>query len=459
MSFFLKDIQLYITKDKHIEMSLLQELHDRNYKNLELIFDAEQSALVEINRSGVCIYANEIAEKFLDLEKNDLIGFNIHQLFHPHVIEAKHSCPLTTALRNGQACRNITEKLNHNGKAKLIQYSVLPIHQNNHIQSLIITFSMQTPQQSYLKNYADTTSEKEKLRFRALIEHSSDGIITTNNESIINFAAENSKQLVGYSPDELYGKSTFSLIYDKDMEYAYSIYEQILQKSGETIKYEIRLSRKDEKIIWVEVTTTNLLEDPDVEAIIHNFHDITERKLTEEKVHKLAYYDILTGLPNRVLFEDRFKHQIAISRRSACPFGLLFVDLDHFKEVNDTLGHKAGDKVLQNVAKRLSQCVRECDTVCRLSGDEFTIIVTDTEEISPIAQRILESITKPFKINKHKVNISPSIGIALFPQDGTTIDEITKSADKAMYWSKTNGKNRYHFYHEIQNHTTSTNLS
>lgn len=187
--------------------------------------------------------------------------------------------------------------------------------------------------------------------------------------------------------------------------------------------------------------------------------DVTERKLAAARIHHLAHHDGLTGLPNRVLFQERMRDALAQARRSGCMMALLLLDLDKFKEVNDTLGHPVGDLLLRAVARRLSRCVRETDTVARLGGDEFAVLLTnllDADGASTVAETIIRSIAEPFGLDDNEVISGVSVGITIFPDDSRDAQDLLKNADLALYRSKNEGRGRYHFYvaemdHEVQN--------
>jgi diguanylate cyclase (GGDEF)-like protein len=174
-----------------------------------------------------------------------------------------------------------------------------------------------------------------------------------------------------------------------------------------------------------------------------------ERKQAEEKLKFLSLYDYLTKLPNRVLFYDRMKQEIAYAKRERKKFSVMFLDLDNFKEVNDKFGHDIGDQLLQGVAKRFSKLLRKTDTICRLGGDEFIILLprlTQPRENSvDVALKILNSLNEPFLIKGNKICINTSIGIALYPDDGEKEEALIKTADKAMYVAKKEGPNNYHW--------------
>ncbi|MBM4128096.1 MAG: GGDEF domain-containing response regulator [Nitrospira sp.] len=182
-----------------------------------------------------------------------------------------------------------------------------------------------------------------------------------------------------------------------------------------------------------------------------------ERKRAEERLTHLAQYDQLTGLVNRTLFRDRLIHAMARSKRLQQPMGLLLLDLDRFKSVNDTLGHDAGDQLLKAVADRLRECVREVDTVARMGGDEFTIILealSHEDDITTVAQRITKSLTEPFPLGGQRVSIGVSIGITVYPLDDHEIDDLLRHADTAMYRAKQQGGNSFQYH--LPNHASST---
>jgi diguanylate cyclase (GGDEF)-like protein len=201
---------------------------------------------------------------------------------------------------------------------------------------------------------------------------------------------------------------------------------------------------------WYEYIYSPVLDTSgSVEAIAGVARDITERRNAEAEIWRHANYDLLTDLPNRRLFRDRLDQQTRHSERTGAPFALLFIDLDNFKEVNDVLWHEAGDQLLKQAANRILGSVRDEDTVARLSGDEFTVILLDTADLAPIellAQGIINELVKPYDLGGGTSRVSASIGIARYPQDGDTPDQLLMHADQAMYRAKTNGRNQVHCF-------------
>jgi diguanylate cyclase (GGDEF)-like protein len=205
-----------------------------------------------------------------------------------------------------------------------------------------------------------------------------------------------------------------------------------------------RYRAKDGRWLWLETIARNLLDEPAVRAIVANYRDVSERRRVEEEMKHQALHDTLTGLPNRNLYQDRLGLALAHARRSGRGLAVMFVDLDLFKLINDNLGHIIGDRLLQEVGKRLRECVRTGDTVARVGGDEFTVVVEDLESpegATAVAEKILEELALPFDIDGHRLHITTSIGISVYPSDSNDADTLTRNADQAMYRAKELGRN------------------
>jgi diguanylate cyclase (GGDEF)-like protein/PAS domain S-box-containing protein len=257
--------------------------------------------------------------------------------------------------------------------------------------------------------------------------------------------------ITGYFPEQEIPLNKFiERVYEDDREAVLLALSKILKNPHKEITFEFRFVDNEENL-----HTANIIINPMKKKSIFfvgTLQDITERKESERAVQIMAKYDALTQLPNRYLFNDRIELAFATSNRLKNKVNLIIIDLDHFKDINDTLGHPIGDLLLIEVAQRLLNCVRDTDTVARLGGDEFAIIALETQDtlaINTLAERCLKSLVKPFELDDHTVNISASIGVAVFPDDGNNQEEIIKCADIALYQSKDNGRNCYHFYNKI----------
>ncbi|MBL3556943.1 MULTISPECIES: putative bifunctional diguanylate cyclase/phosphodiesterase [Marinobacter] len=224
-------------------------------------------------------------------------------------------------------------------------------------------------------------------------------------------------------------------------------------RSKEQYKSEVQVKSPSGETRYFECVYAPVLDyRGDVEAVAGIGHDITHRKEAESRIWRHANYDLLTGLPNRRLFMDRLSQHATHSERTGDPFALLFVDLDHFKGINDRLGHDAGDDLLKMIAQRVDSCVRQSDTVARIGGDEFTVLLLDTgdrELIHGIASNILAELERPFQLGENEASISCSIGITLFPEDAGTAHQLLNDADQAMYVAKHSGRNRLCYFTDV----------
>ena len=252
----------------------------------------------------------------------------------------------------------------------------------------------------------------------------------------------------GYTLEEVIGKTPKILKSGKQSSEFYASMWKDLNTNGQ---WDGELSnRRKNGEIYIEWLSIRAIYNHDntVKMYVATFSDITEKKRADEIIWKQANYDVLTNLPNRRLFDDRLKHEIKIANRSKKLLALLFIDLDYFKDVNDNYGHEIGDMLLISVASRITETLRATDTVARIGGDEFAAILPQIEnesDISKVANLIIEKLSMPFNLNGIDVNISASIGIAIYPKDGTAAKELLKYADKAMYKAKKDGKARISF--------------
>jgi diguanylate cyclase (GGDEF)-like protein/PAS domain S-box-containing protein len=220
-------------------------------------------------------------------------------------------------------------------------------------------------------------------------------------------------------------------------------------RSGEGYAGEELFRHKDGRLINVEVSCRPMVKETRVEGAVTAFRDITSRKANEERIRFLAQYDTLTALPNRSLLLDRLQQAIASAERGGEKFAVLFLDLDQFKVINDSLGHTVGDQLLQETATRLTGCVRGTDSVSRPGGDEFVLVllkVKDASSPAHLARKILDVIASPYQIDGEQLHLTASIGIALYPDDGSDTATLIKNADAAMYHAKKNGRNNYQFF-------------
>jgi len=301
-----------------------------------------------------------------------------------------------------------------------------------------------------VRDISERKKNEEQLRLAAKVfESKSEGIVITDAEGTILHVNDAFCQITGYTRDEVIGKNPRIMKSDRhDEEFYKQMWQDILTKGF--WQGEVWDRRKDGEIYpkWLSISAVKD-DQGNLTHFVAIFSDLTAIKQSEEKLELLAHYDFLTGLPNRLLFNDRLRQAILRARRNQARFGLIYLDLDGFKLINDSLGHIIGDQMLKIVGQRLKKIIRETDTIARLGGDEFGLIITDIREpsiLASIAQKIKEAISEPFCIRGYELFITVSIGITIYPDDGR--DEVTlmQNADSAMYQAKAEGKNNYNFF-------------
>jgi diguanylate cyclase (GGDEF)-like protein/PAS domain S-box-containing protein len=290
----------------------------------------------------------------------------------------------------------------------------------------------------------------ERLQlFVKMFDNSGEAILITDAQRRIIAVNPAFYKITEYPEDEVIGKNPNILRSGRQDEKFYQAMWKSINETG-LWQGEIWNRRKNGEIYpeWLSIGTVKNAQN-EIINYIAVFSDITRRKEAEAHIEHLAHYDSLTHLPNRVLFADRLKHALVSGVRNNTKSALLFLDLDKFKHVNDTLGHLAGDMLLQSVAHRLQSCVRESDTICRQGGDEFMILLEEiggADDAEKVARKIVESMLEPHRIGKDELVVTFSIGISICPDDATDDEMMVKHADDAMYLAKASGRNNYKFF-------------
>ncbi len=306
------------------------------------------------------------------------------------------------------------------------------------------------------------TTEKSLQLAASIYENSSEGMLITDADNLIMAVNPAFTRITGYTVGEVVGKNPGILKSGRhDAEFYQSMWDKI-NASGKWTG-EIWDRRKNGEIYpkWLTINTI-FSSDGKVHHRIALFTDITDKKESEEQIWQQANFDHLTGLPNWRMFHDHLELEIKKSRRSGLPLAVLFLDLDHFKEVNDTLGHAKGDLLLKEAAQRLLSCVRESDTVARFGGDEFVLILGelgDYDSVQRINECILQKLSAPFRLGETSVYVSVSIGVTIYPTDATELEVLLRNADQAMYAAKNSGRNRYSYYTQAMQQVAQNRMS
>ncbi len=312
--------------------------------------------------------------------------------------------------------------------------------------------------------------EESEYLHRFIVENSPDIVFMLDTDGRFTFLNETVYSLLGYSKNELIGQHYSIIVARQSLEQARYVFME--RRSGERNSRHVELKLKckdqadyryfDTSSMYMNLVGSSNTDDPhSMKGTYGVARDITERKQDAELINFQAYHDLLTRLPNRTLLEDRLTLAITQANRNQQKLAVMFLDLDRFKWVNDTLGHTIGDRLLQSVSQRLGNCLRKGDTLARFGGDEFALVLPQIQALDDatiIAQKIINELKEPFIIDNHELYVTSSIGIAVYPEAGDTMDALIQSADVAMYYIKDRGKNGYQFYDEEMSSMTDTRL-
>lgn len=434
------DFNLFATNTQNLidDLAEAKDTLQVREQHITAILNGVPEAILTLTSDGIIHSTNPAAEQVLKANEQTLKGLSLNTFLADEKYKQFSLDDIRSILAKGREL----EGLDYNKQPFSMSLTL------NHLSSLkediwVCVISDITAWKQAEQNLTKTSSELD-----AILENAMVGIAFIKNRTVLRV---NSKfeQLFLTNRSLIEGQSTRCLyaseeIYDQMGEDAYNALT-----NGESFVGEVRLVRQDGGLFWGMMSGKALDASDPQAGSIWLFEDITSQRENDEKLRRLASVDPLTGLPNRAVFNDRLDHAIHKAHRNSARIAVFFIDLDHFKHINDSLGHKAGDILLCEVAKRLKSCIREGDTVARLGGDEFTVILEEirsAQHVGGVADKVLSSIALPYNIDGTEVTISPSIGISLYPADGRDVDLLLRNADAAMYHAKDTGRNNFQFY-------------
>jgi diguanylate cyclase (GGDEF)-like protein/PAS domain S-box-containing protein len=417
------------------------EVLSEQQATLEAFFENMDSAVVifKVNDqplSLTTIAVNQATERLENANRSKLIAEDINVLF-PNALENGFYRAIMHVWTTGEATH--FPIINHDKYQQIAQW------REHYIYKL--------PNQHIVVIYQDITDKKqneEALNVASLIyDNSNEAMMVSDSNNKIIAINPAYTAITGYQESETLGQNPSLLKSGKHDNHFYHEMWQSLLNNGHW-QGEIWNKKKsgENYLEWLSISTIKDTHG-DIYRYVALFSDITEKKRSEEIIWRQANYDSLTHLPNRRMFQDRLEQEIRKCHRNHSNLALLFLDLDNFKEVNDTLGHDAGDTLLVEASRRITDLVRESDTVARLGGDEFTIILSDLDDlliIEAIAEKVLRSLSAPFIIKNRQTYVSASIGITLYPNDAEAATDLIKNADQAMYLAKESGRNRFAYF-------------
>jgi len=411
-----------------------------------LLLNSTAEAIYGVSVNGTCEFVNDACLKMLGYEKeSDLVGKNIHSMIHHTYPDGrpypKESCHVRSSTLNGQMT-HIDDEVHWraDGSSFPVEYWSRPMFKDGELVGAVVTFVDISERKKV---------DEQLLKLSSAIEQTADAISITDAHGVIEYVNPAFESITGYSSAQIIGKKPNILKSGKHgEEFYHRVWEEL--KAGRVFNDVFINRRRDGEIYYEEKTITPILNsENEITHFISTSRDITGRVETEKQLHHIAHHDVLTDLPNRVLFLDRLKQALARARWHNRRVAVLFLDVDRFKNINDTLGHESGDMLLRQFSRRLTSCLRERDTIARFGGDEFVILLDDIArlgDVEMLAQKILDKMSSPIMINDNELHVTASIGISLFPEDGEDSSTLLRHADLAMYRAKDDGRNSYEFY-------------
>lgn len=420
------------------------DIKNIGYQVFELIWQNTNDAIFVIGQDGSILHANPTFTDILGWEIEDIKWVNPPPFF-VNMTKEQH-LDFLNMLRDGKNINySVTKRRSKDGEILDILASYRAINKGDVLAvAMYKDFTEQVEIQRQLEASEDC--------YRSLVDFLPDAVIVQNKHHIV-FVNPSGVNLLGQeNSSTIIGRSIWNFIYSDQKEFIEKKLEQVMdsKQSSKPIRIIEKFIRYDYKVFYVEINAIPIVYNGEgvIQLLIR---DITEKKMYELKLESMAFHDPLTGLKNRRGFTEIMDQAIANANRNKEQFALMYMDLDKFKGVNDTFGHEVGDELLKQFAKRLVDNMRDSSVHCRIGGDEFLILINDigdVDNVSRIAERLYKVLQEPYYINGHELEITASIGISLYPQDGAESKQLIKNADKALYMAKST-RNEFRFYGSV----------
>jgi len=408
--------------------------------------------IVENLNEGIWVIDRYNNIRFINQALADMLGYSIDDMLGRSVFDFEN--------KNNQSI--LKKQLSERKKGVSSVYEIEVLHKDGHAVLIQVESAPFLDDQNNfdgvvegIKDMTDIRSQQLKLKMlSSAVEQSGSMVLITDKNADIEYANPKLCSVTGYNKEYLTGINAKVFQPDDiDIKEVSDLWEKI-NKGGDW-QGEMQLRKKAGGVIWVLMSISSVADEQnEITHFVTVFEDVSQLKEAHIRMEELAYVDSLTGLANRVLFRDRLEQVLKSMQRTGVTAALLYLDLDEFKRINDSMGHDVGDAVLMKVAETLRQCVRYQDTVARMGGDEFVILLTDIDGMSgasAVARKIMNAMSEPINLLKNEILITPSIGITLAPIDSLNADILLKNADMAMYKAKSSGRNNYQFFTEEMN--------
>ncbi|MBP3951559.1 EAL domain-containing protein [Bacillus suaedae] len=422
------------------------------------VLENMEDGITIYDKQGQVLYSNEAARTFGISEIKDPLEqcSEVYGLYYPnwtsHLL--KEDLPISKIL-HGESVYNQEVWVMPKGKPlRVLLFNGKPVQLSSHDTVLYLMMAQDATQRRWTEQRLAVSEQ----RFKSLFKHNPDMVFWIDVNGRFLGANAVAETIIGYEERELLQKSYRDVMADDEVDQVIKQFKQTIK--GEPQTFESRIMNSEKDVLEVNVTVMPITVDQNIVGVYAVVKDITERKKTDEMVQYLAYHDTLTGLANRRLFYNELSEAFSAAKQHDHIVGLMFLDLDRFKFINDTLGHDIGDLLLVAVARRLEGCISSLDTISRLGGDEFTFILPNStrEKTAKVAKKISEVLSQVFIIEGQEVYITASIGISIYPSDGGNIETLIKHADTAMYAAKDSGKDNFRFYTPSMNEVFSRHM-
>jgi len=434
------------------------EYEDSSEESFRAMSDASPLGVFISDVQGNCTYTNAVYQRITGQALSETLGSGWTRAIHPQDREqtildwkdvVRTQVPFITEIRfvhkdNSLVWTRINIEVirdkNDGSKVQGYVQIVEDISDRKAIELLLLS------SEDALYQQQDTA--------RVTLDSIGDGVITINLEGEVTYLNSTAEILTGWRLHETKGlalEQVFHVVDATTRKFAHIPIAEAVNENRTTklASNSVLISRNGSELPIEESISPILNRDKTIIGVVIVFHDVSDTRALTEKMTHLAQHDFLTGLPNRALLTDRLSRALGLASRNKKKVGLLFIDVDNFKQINDSLGHYIGDKLLQSVARRLETLVRNTDTICRQGGDEFVILLTEIEQVEDAAQvtdKLIEAFTVPHKIDEHLLLVTLSIGASIYPDDSEDLDTMFKHADSAMYQAKISGRNNFQFF-------------
>lgn len=403
------------------------------------LFENNLNMVFYLDQLGIIAKTNEKVSEALGYANEDILLHSIEKLLPVNESPLFHD--FLHRILSGEKLSRDTVFLDKHGQPLPIRLEGIPALADGNVIGIFLVAEDISKEKTMEGQLNDA-----ELKYKSLIEQAFIGVFILEKGGAISYANQKFYQILGLEPDS--SLNIWHHIHPDDYQSQKRIW-QYLMDGEEGIEHAFRMRRQDNTIIDIEAHSKKVVLENNHTVVIGVIQDVTERKKAEDLNRYLAYHDPLTDLPNRRYFHEKLTQAISARQSSEQKLAVLYIDLDRFKYINDTLGHLTGDELLKSVTIRLKGVLRDGDTLARLGGDEFALMISemsDTKQVIDFTENVIKMIEKPFHIQGYELYITASIGISLFPTDGEDVETIIKHADSALYKAKDHGKNTYHMY-------------